>query len=412
MGKGTMTRFDYADILVEALHRVRQGVQGSLEEIIEQIKGELQQEDVRNFKVPYTTLIENTLSLPIHLRRIYFHLLENADATSSEITMGCKIESTEAEKGLRQLLETGFIQSKVNLGINELTYSVPRFKKIGKRKQAWRAFLFGPTIPLIFHYNLLCDSSRLEGFKVAIDRMVEEGDVVVDLGTGTGVLALLAARKASKVYAVEIDPFIIETARNIVSRYPGGEKIEFIEADAKTLNLGEKVDVVICEMLDTALIAEDQVPVMNHAVAEILKPGGKVIPLRATTTIELVNSDYNFCDYEFNVPYHEEYGARPVQAVLSDCTALHSIRFDEINPTRVDKEITFELIKDGLANGFRLKTFTYLDEQTALNSSIWFNPPLVFPLGNGSEAQKGGKLSLSIYYEMGAGPGYVSYSLT
>lgn len=412
-----MTEYDYEDILMESLDRIKKGVQGSLEDITEQVKKEVQKK--KEASVPYTTFIENALSLPFHLRKIYFYLLEEGGKTVSEIVKGCQMNLRKVDRALRQLIQSGLIQSDMYLKIGETIYFIPKTRKIPKVKQdfTWRSFLFGPYIPPIFHYNLLCDAARVEGLKSAIMNTVKETDVVADLGTGTGILSLFAAEKAKKVYAVEIDPFMIEATKNIVSHYPVGDKIEFIEADARTVELDERVDVVICEMLDTALIAEFQVPVMNHAVEHLLKSDVKVIPIKAVTKIELVNSDYDFYGYDFSIPYHEEYGARHVKEIPSNQESFHSIRFDEINPTIVDKEIELEIVKDGFINGFRLRTYVYADENTLMKPSAWFNPPLVFPLTldkdspRGISVKKGDKISLFLSYEMGSGLDYIAYSL-
>ena len=57
---------------------------------------------------------------------------------------------------------------------------------------------------LDFHQSMIHDRRRVEAFRAAIEAAVQPGDVVLDIGTGTGLLACLAARAgARKVYAVE-----------------------------------------------------------------------------------------------------------------------------------------------------------------------------------------------------------------
>ena len=368
--------------------------------------------------IPYATLLENYLSLPSHLRKVYLYLLRNEKAPFYQIVKDCRMTQRETQKILEQLIEIGFVHSASKAPLQKSTFYIPRRREIPQIKFdfSWKGFLGSLYIPPIFHYNLLSDSSRLLGFKKVIEKVVKKDDVVVDLGTGTGILALLASKKAKRVYAVEINPFILEATREIIKRYPESSKIELIEADAKTLKLKEKVDVVICEMIDTALISEEQVPVMNHAVATILKEKGRVIPLKALTYMELVKSDYEFCGYRFQIPFYEEYGARKVVDVLTDKYLLHSIRFDRVNPTFINKEVKIKIRKSGIINSFRLTTYVYGDERTVIPPSPWFNPPLVFPLINregkeGFEVKKGMEVKLYIMYELGLGLSGVSYSL-
>ena len=65
------------------------------------------------------------------------------------------------------------------------------------------------------HRQYLSDSVRVAALSAAIHRVVKPGDIVVDLGAGTGILGLVACRAgASRVYAIE-EGGMIEVAREI-----------------------------------------------------------------------------------------------------------------------------------------------------------------------------------------------------
>jgi release factor glutamine methyltransferase len=64
-------------------------------------------------------------------------------------------------------------------------------------------------------------------FILAENLQVEEKEVVLDLGTGCGVLAVLAAKKAKKVVATDINPYAIKCAKKNAKMNGVEEKIEF-----------------------------------------------------------------------------------------------------------------------------------------------------------------------------------------
>ncbi len=191
--KPGITEYDYEDLLMDAMDRTKQRVHGSLERVIEQTKEELRTKEKE--QIPYTTFIENAISLPFELRKVYFHILETDQPTSARISQACKIESRRLNRVLIQLMQNSLIRSAKNSKTDKLTYFIPKTKKIPKVKQdfTWKCFLGPPRLP-IYHYNLLCDTIRVKGLKSAIMRAVKNGDTVVDIGTGTGQLGSCSRR--------------------------------------------------------------------------------------------------------------------------------------------------------------------------------------------------------------------------
>lgn len=394
---------------MEALERVKQGVSGSLEDIIAEIKEESQQ---HKWEIPVTGLIESALTLPPLARKVFFMIFDNGPISEEELT---KIVKAPILRSLCQLLQCGAITFNHQQD-GPAKFSIRRERKLLKLKHGyiWKNFL-GPTMPPIYHFNLLCDQIRVEVFRKAITATVTPDDVVADLGAGTGILALLAANKAKHVYAVEIDPFILDAARALAERTGLSGKITFLEGDACSIDLPEKIDVVICEMLDTALIREQQVPVMNHTVQNLLCPNGKVIPIAADTYVELVSVDYKFEGFDFPIPYYQKCGARPPVNSMTQPQLLHSVRFDECNPLFVDKDVSLTVEQEGSFNALRITTKVDFDQGIKLGPTEWFNPPLVLPLtdseGQAIGAGKGEKIQMTFSYELGSGLDYINYGI-
>src|SRR3990167_1146571 len=105
----------------------------------------------------------------------------------------------------------------------------------------------------------LLDTRRTIALKNAIESVVKPGDIVMDVGTGSGILAMFAAGVgAKKVYAVEITPDIAEFARTNVRVNNLSDTVEVITADIKNFNFPRNADVLVMELMDTWLVAEQQ----------------------------------------------------------------------------------------------------------------------------------------------------------
>lgn len=137
------------------------------------------------------------------------------------------------------------------------------------------------------HEEMLSDSVRVNAYHQGIRRNVRPGDVVVDLGTGTGLLAFMASRAgAKKVYAVEHSDFI-EIAREI-AHHNGFTNIEFVQANSREFTPPEKVDVVLHEQMGDELFNENMVQNLLDVRDRFLRPHGRILPARFRLFVEPV----------------------------------------------------------------------------------------------------------------------------
>lgn len=135
-------------------------------------------------------------------------------------------------------------------------------------------------ILLDYHRRMLADDLRTEAFRRAIAAVVRPGDVVVDLGTGTGVLACFACLAgARRVYAVESGQ-ILEVARATVAENGFADRVVFLPRDSRRARLPERADVVVSETLGGMGVEENIVEIMADARRRFLAPGGRLIPSR------------------------------------------------------------------------------------------------------------------------------------
>jgi len=127
------------------------------------------------------------------------------------------------------------------------------------------------------HATMLLDRVRTEAFARAIAAVVKPGDVVVDVGSGSGVLALLAARGgARKVYAVERGPMVELLAHAIEDNGARGI-VELVHADARDAEFALPPNVVLSETLGSLGLDEDCLS-LAVAVGARCAPGAVFLP--------------------------------------------------------------------------------------------------------------------------------------
>jgi len=155
------------------------------------------------------------------------------------------------------------------------------------------------------HEKMLADSVRINTYQRAIQKHIDSDDIVLDLGTGTGILAFFAARqKAKKVYAIDHSDFI-NIARK-VAKHNNIENIEFIQTNSRYFKAKEKVDVIIHEQIGDYLFNENMIQNLVDLKKRVLKPGGKIIPGGFQLFLEPI-----YLKEPFNIPYiweNELYG--------------------------------------------------------------------------------------------------------
>ncbi len=133
-----------------------------------------------------------------------------------------------------------------------------------------------PEIPL--HWMLLRDRYRLDCYERALRARVRPGDVVLDLGSGTGILGLLALRAgASRVISVEKRP-IIHLARALAAANGVLDRIMFLEGRSDRIECVERADLLVTETLGGLAFDEEIVPFVQDARRRLLRPNARIVP--------------------------------------------------------------------------------------------------------------------------------------
>ena len=286
-----------------------------------------------------------------------------------------------------------------------------------------------------YHFKLLRDYERLSAFKEAIDDYAirNEGDsngpnpkVAFDLGCGSGVLSYFASGYMDRIIAIELNNSTYQLAKENLKEF---DKIQVFNDDILSFDfskLNEKADLIICEMLDTALIDEEEVPVLNRA-RKFLKEGGEIIPKGMINSAEAVFMNNHFIQYEDDEysPIYITLGESVVYSEFDfmnniDCNfsaeielkvydeeSLDTIGFEEnLNEEKYEKfnfKENFNIEEDKLKiNGIKITSFTKMNDNIICGPTPMLNPAMLIPIEE-TEVKCGDTLRLRLEYVMGGG---------
>ncbi len=137
-----------------------------------------------------------------------------------------------------------------------------------------RASFGAPSV----HIRMLNDRERTLRYLQAIEAVVKRDDVVVDLGTGSGILAVAAAKAgARRVYAIEATT-IANAARRVFVDNQVADRITLLEGHSTQVQLPEPADVLVSEIIGNEPLSERILESTADAVKRFLKPGARLIP--------------------------------------------------------------------------------------------------------------------------------------
>ncbi len=231
-------------------------------------------------------------------------------------------------------------------------------------------------------FNCLIDTKRTIAFQKAIKKTVSKGDVVVDMGTGSGILAMMAAKAgAKKVYAVEIDPNNIKTLRDTFLKNGFENTIEVIEGSILDVQLPEKVDVVIGEMIATGLIEELQVLAMNH-IHNFTKKNTKVLLNEYDSFVELVDNQNHYYGFDFDILRYEYPDEKKLRSKIFTSKA-HIAHFDfskKIKQIKISSSVDLTIKKKGVINAIKLSGVTTFYDKSKLGGTFAYDYPLILPI--------------------------------
>lgn len=278
-------------------------------------------------------------------------------------------------------------------------FTSPRLKlwfyppvKLETQAEKYRRFNESYFADLHEQERMLSDRPRMAFYHDAITRHIKPGQRVIDLGTGTGILAAFASRcGAAKVYAIDHST-IIEQAKEL-AKVNEIKNVEFVEQHSMDFELQQPVDVIIHEQIGDFLFDEAMVPNVCDLRDRLLKPGGLILPSQFELFCEPIclNDDYRIpYIWELNNVHGFDYSSlvrsrpqNPEYYRLASCDLkmvkhfvgepeplvevdLHTIQIDTV-PLEI--KVTREVKRAGKVDGLAVFMQARVDDDMVLSSS-------------------------------------------
>lgn len=227
-----------------------------------------------------------------------------------------------------------------------------------------------------WHFPMLNDEERNRAFATALQQQVRPGDHVLDIGSGSGLLAMLAIEAgAAHVTSCEADPLLAAVARQVIHSNGLSDSITIIAARSTELSVGcgldEPADLIVTEIVDCGLIGEGLLPTLRHARRCLLKPGGRLVPHAARLTGAVLSCP----------------SARRLNCIQAaqgfDLEAMNSLSTPGHFPLRLDtwphillsdqvEILRLDLVSEPLLDGSRVLQLPITDSAVADGLVAWF----------------------------------------
>src|SRR5438874_710604 len=226
------------------------------------------------------------------------------------------------------------------------------------------------TYSILQYGSMIGDRVRVDSYAQALRRAIRPGSVVLDIGTGTGIFALLACKYgAERVYAVDPSE-AIELARQMAVLNGMSDRIVFIQDLSTRTTLPEPVDVIVSNIGGVLPFFEQHLPSIIDARRRFLKPGGALIPLEDRLFAAIVEAPdvyrrhttpWEHNPYDLDLTPGREIATstwikerlKPEQ-LLVESTLVSRIDYQTVERTGFSADITWQAVRTGTAHGLSL----------------------------------------------------------
>ena len=147
-----------------------------------------------------------------------------------------------------------------------------------------------------WHFSIVRDEGRNAAYEEALRRNVQQGTRVLEIGAGSGILAMMAARAgAREVISCECNHAVAATAADIVARNGFSGRVKIVPKHSRDLEVGndlaDPADVLISEIISSDLLGQDVLGCMENVIGRLTRPKACIIPSHGSVRVALAHYD-------------------------------------------------------------------------------------------------------------------------
>jgi type I protein arginine methyltransferase len=227
--------------------------------------------------------------------------------------------------------------------------------------------------------SMIVRGARTDAYIEALRQTVKPGRVVVDIGTGPGIWALLACQfGARKVYAIEPDD-VIAIAREAAAANGFEDRIEFIQGLSTQVTLPELADVIVSDIRGVLPFYEVSLSSLADARQRLLAPGGVLIPLRDTLWVSVVHAPEAHDSYITPWNFHG-LNTDPIRKRVTNTWKKEPIKAHNlVTEPQCWATVNYDRLESYNACG--TVTWTIGEESQAHGLAVWFDSSLIEGVG-------------------------------
>ncbi len=251
--------------------------------------------------------------------------------------------------------------------------------------------------PEVYYKIMETDEQRVNAFKKAFELNNNFKDAVVcEIGVGTMPLTKLYMPHVKKAYLIENNPDLIPFIKEEVAKHPWAAKVEVIFADALTVELPEKVDHVIGELMSIYCANEFQVQIFQH-MRNYLKPEGKLFPNRIVNFARLCEAEI-----DENIHHYPVMFTRHQPMFLSQQFLVNEIELLKEKKQGVKLSFSVPVLFTGKVNALYLESYVEVSEGANFTGTDSLMPPTVLKTTNTLDVKAGDLIHIDFSFDYGS----------